>query len=354
MINIQNNHLVSVIIPTYNGGGGAKLKNAIESIINQTIGFENIELIIVDDASDDKITPKIILKYQYQYPNNIKYIKLKENSGYPGKPRNIGMDNATTDYIIFLDHDDHYLPHAIEWLYNTIEKHNSDLIIANHYNNINGYKIKGMKKFNQTLINTNPLKNQENFNILSMIIGFPWAKIYKKESLIKNNIKFKEKIIQEDTHFYFQILKHCKKISLFPNEIIYSYNIYNESTIHTHNTKLINAYIKGTYNICEIIKEINLNANLSLTENISSLLLIYSNLDKQYKKQSALKIYNLEKYMENELKFKMNNKRKELKILNNAIMQKKFKKAFYISQIYKKLYNNNLIQKIYKKFRGAS
>ena len=120
MNNPRTKYLVSVIIPTYNGGG--VLKNAIDSIINQTIGFENIELIIVDDASTDANTKELLLEYQSTYPDNIKCIFLEENSEHPGKPRNIGIDHANSDYIIFSDHDDEYLENAFETLYYSITK----------------------------------------------------------------------------------------------------------------------------------------------------------------------------------------------------------------------------------------
>ena len=66
---------ISIIIPIYNAE--STLKNTICSVINQTIGFENIELILVDDNSND--SSKVIIKeYDSQY-SNIKSIFLKEN-----------------------------------------------------------------------------------------------------------------------------------------------------------------------------------------------------------------------------------------------------------------------------------
>jgi len=76
---------VSVIIPVYNAE--KYLKTAIDSVINQTIGFENIELIIVNDNSNDN-SEQIIKEYSNKYDNIID-IHLDKNSGLPGKPRNI-------------------------------------------------------------------------------------------------------------------------------------------------------------------------------------------------------------------------------------------------------------------------
>ena len=69
------------------------------------------------------------------------------------------------------------------------------------------------------------------------------------------------------------------------------------------------------------------------------------------KKEAALKLYNLEKILEKEFDFKLN-LGKEVILLNNMIMQKKFKKAIFLSNIYKILYNNTIIQKSYKRLKG--
>ena len=61
----MSDYLISLIIPTYNRPH--QLKKSINSIIRQSLGWENIELIIVDDASTDKKTKKIILEYQKKY-----------------------------------------------------------------------------------------------------------------------------------------------------------------------------------------------------------------------------------------------------------------------------------------------
>lgn len=76
------------------------LTDAIESIINQTIGFENIQLILVNDDSPDK--SEIICKeYAQKYPNNIVYVK-KQNGGV-SSARNYGLRYAEGRYIQFLD-----------------------------------------------------------------------------------------------------------------------------------------------------------------------------------------------------------------------------------------------------------
>ena len=93
---------VSVIIPVYNAE--KNLKNTVQSVINQSIGFENIELILVDDASTDD--SKNIIKSLSKEYNNIIHYYSKKNHGAPGFGRNTGLKLATSNYIMFLDNDD--------------------------------------------------------------------------------------------------------------------------------------------------------------------------------------------------------------------------------------------------------
>lgn len=346
----KNNYLVSVIMPTYNRG--KNIQTAINSIINQSLGMENIELIIVDDGSTDNTTQKTILYYQNKYPNNIKPIFLDKNSGYPGKPRNIGLQNINSDYVLFSDDDDRYLKNAFEKLYHAITQYNSD-IVSGKYQYQFGNELIRARNTKKEYININPLENQKNFNILSTFNGGgPCARIYKKDFILQNQLKFLENTNLEDIHFHLNCLKHSNKIIIFPNDIMYTYNVRDNSSIHSHTIKLLNNTINGMYSISQLLKDIKLDMNHILSYLISQLLLIFTNLDNNSKNNTILEIYKLEKYLEKKFNFQKTFPQKEVNILNNAIMQKKFKKAIFISNIYKKAYNNKKIQKIYKKIRS--
>ena len=80
------------------------IEEAIESVVNQDIGFkENIELILVNDGSPDN-SEKICKKYKKLYPKNIKYI-VKENGGL-SSARNLGLKHVEGEIINFMDPDD--------------------------------------------------------------------------------------------------------------------------------------------------------------------------------------------------------------------------------------------------------
>ena len=113
---------ISVIIPVYNVYD--YLRETIESVVHQDIGFKNIELILMNDGSPDN-SEEICLEYKEKYPDNVIYVK-KENSGV-SDTRNKGMDYATGEYIHFLDSDDKISKNFYRVGYNFMKKHNVKL-----------------------------------------------------------------------------------------------------------------------------------------------------------------------------------------------------------------------------------
>jgi len=90
-------YLISVILPVYNVED--YLDRCLNSLLGQTIGFENLEILFIDDCSKDN-SYEIIKEYSKQY-DNIKVYQTENNSGSAGRPRNIGLKNASADYIMF-------------------------------------------------------------------------------------------------------------------------------------------------------------------------------------------------------------------------------------------------------------
>ena len=122
------NYKISIIIPVFNVED--YLENAFNSLLNQTIGFENLEIIFVDDASTDN-SPQIIKEYSDMHDNVIS-IFLYENSGNACHPRNVGMNQSTSDYFMFLDPEEILLTNACELLYDNIVFAGWDMVSGFH------------------------------------------------------------------------------------------------------------------------------------------------------------------------------------------------------------------------------
>lgn len=106
--------MFSVVIPTHNRA--KDIKKCLQSLVYQE--FKTFEVIVIDDGSSDN-TAEICDTF---YPLlNLKYIKLKECSGGPAYPRNIGINNAQYNWIAFLDSDDTWTDNKLQKIKNQIE-----------------------------------------------------------------------------------------------------------------------------------------------------------------------------------------------------------------------------------------
>lgn len=116
---------VSVVIPVYNPG--ALIERCIGSILAQTLPRERYEAIFVDDGSTDD-TPARLDQLAADEPN----IRVfhEPNSGWPGRPRNVGIDNAVGRYVYFCDHDDWLGPEALERMVAFADDAAADILIG--------------------------------------------------------------------------------------------------------------------------------------------------------------------------------------------------------------------------------
>ena len=114
---------ISVIIPVYNDE--KYLAQCLDSVLRQT--YSNLEIILVDDGSTDS-TPELCEKYREKYANI--RILHKKNGGV-GSSRNAGLEMATGEYVLFVDHDDLLSETHIEELYKLLKKNDADIAVGN-------------------------------------------------------------------------------------------------------------------------------------------------------------------------------------------------------------------------------
>jgi len=119
--------LVSIVIPFYNVE--LYLAETLNSIIRQSYGIENLEVILVDDCGDDS-SLNIAKRYIPFLGSRVQLIRHKENRGLGGA-RNSGIELASGKYIMFIDSDDFIDKESITELVWTIESDKSDIVIYN-------------------------------------------------------------------------------------------------------------------------------------------------------------------------------------------------------------------------------
>ncbi|MBP3897521.1 MAG: glycosyltransferase family 2 protein [Mogibacterium sp.] len=115
---MNKNYRISVIIPVYNVQD--YLEECLASEIGQTIGFECIQVILVNDGSPDG-SAAICKKYAADYPENIIYVE-QPNSGVAAA-RNMGLEHADGELITFLDGDDKWSEDSFETAYKAYTEH---------------------------------------------------------------------------------------------------------------------------------------------------------------------------------------------------------------------------------------
>ena len=224
---------VSIILPVYNVE--KYIKECLDSLVNQS--YKNIEIIVVNDGSPDN-SQKIIDEYSKEYKEVKSY--TKENGGV-SSARNLGLDKATGDYVMFVDGDDYVSKDIISKLIEDIKKEKCDIACSDI--------IKFYEDGKETYYKTN--QNYSDNDIKNYIIGDsgPCAKLFKKELFDK--VKFR-KLAYEDLDIIPILAINVNKIGYIKEGLYYYRQIdgsatrlskYNESMLDIF-TVLENVYDK--------------------------------------------------------------------------------------------------------------
>ena len=214
--------LVSVIIPAYNNE--RFLGDCIESVLRQT--YNKYEIIIVNDQSTDD-TLYLARQYQLKY-DFIKIIDNPQNMGQ-GYCRNHALLHAKGEYILFLDSDDFLEPVTLEVAINKIEDDHSDLVVFDwkyYKTNTRAYIYNNKDAF----FSKKELTGNECLDLLQVKTHFTVNKLYSKKFLVRNNVKYGEGYIYEDTKFWVNVCLKAKKVSLIHSPL---YNVRISSTSST-------------------------------------------------------------------------------------------------------------------------
>ena len=230
---------ISIIVPVYNVE--KYIAKCLKSLTLQTL--QGIEIIIVNDGSLDR-SIDIIEKYVKENPTKIKYYE-KKNGGL-SSARNYGIEYATGEYVAFLDSDDYVEINMYEEMYNLAKKENADMVECDFiWEWEYGKKVYDKRK---------EYKTKEDMMKKPRVVV--WNKIYKREILNKNKIRFPEGLIYEDMEFFYKLLPHLNKIS-YINKYFVHY-IQRKDSISNKQTKKIEDIFKILDNIFDYYKEQNL------------------------------------------------------------------------------------------------
>jgi glycosyltransferase involved in cell wall biosynthesis len=248
---------LSIIVPIYNAE--LYLDECIKSILNQS--YKVLEIILVNDGSTDNS-----LKICQHFAQKDKRIKiLTQNNGGQSSARNLGLDNATGDFITFIDSDDTISSDLYKKNMELMQADSSIDVIQFPYYQYYGLDIGYLKKIKPKRITLRE-EFYKGLLITENISWVVWDKIYRKD--IFKNLRFVEKMYYEDNYIIFQIMSIINCLSL-SNEEIYYYHARPNSLSNAPNSKKreLNS-LKVNYLVYnEIIKYSKLKLELILIQN---------------------------------------------------------------------------------------
>ncbi len=206
----------SVIIPHRNR---MKLLRKLIQSIPQT---EQIEVIIVDDCSEKAVINELNSAFEDRTNTKVLF-NDSDNSKGAGWARNIGIDHALGEYILFADSDDSFTKGAFKYFENETTDNAPELVLFKT-NSINkeGNWSNRTEFRNYLLDKTRQLENLDEIKQILTRIDPPWAKLYKTELIKKNDIKFDEIHYSNDVMFNLLVIIYSKHIKVSPKTV---YNV---------------------------------------------------------------------------------------------------------------------------------
>ncbi|MFC7405059.1 glycosyltransferase family 2 protein [Georgenia alba] len=201
---------VSVVVPAYRPGDG--INRVVGSLEKQTMPSSQFELIIVDDGSPDDTWQRL---QQIRDTHDNVRIERIENSGWPSRPRNVGIDMAEGEYVLFMDHDDALFPDGLRASYEFAKANDADVLSPKESKTSDvGW---GIGNYTGNIPNALP---KRGINAL-----FPMMphKFYKTSFLREHGIRFPEgrRMLWEDVYFNISAYRHAKVVSILSETPVY-------------------------------------------------------------------------------------------------------------------------------------
>ncbi len=208
---------ISIVIPVHNTE--KFLSECLQSVADQS--YPNIECIVINDCSPDN-SEKIITKFVERYPAIFKYIKNQHNQGQ-GKCRNIGIANATGEYLYFLDSDDYIEPDCLAKMYAKLQQDLADFVIATF--SFTRKDKGGWYKFCRWP-NYQPMFEFSRYSLPMYV----WGILYRLDFWRSNNLLF-ESFFAEDLLVMAKAFSLTDKITIL-NDPLYVYRNREDSLTH--------------------------------------------------------------------------------------------------------------------------
>lgn len=248
----MENNKISIVIPVYNTS--KYLPACLDSLINQT--YKKLEIICVNDGSKDN---SLDILHEYADKDNRIKVFTKENEGKgAASARNMGLANATGDYVFFLDSDDFFEPTMVEKVLSKALKKNADVVIyrAQWFDD----KLKKVTKIYEPIELQNvPVNDPFCYKDIPDKIFqtgdlIAWNKMYKMDLIKKYDLKFEPIPISDDQYIPALAMVFAERIT-YVDEVFVNYRFNTGSSQCDNQPKHPEAAYSATYSIVAKMKE---------------------------------------------------------------------------------------------------
>ena len=275
---------ISVIVPIYNTD--SRLNRCIESIMHQT--FIDFECLMVDDGSK-KIIADVVDSYA---DKDSRFIALHKKNGGVSSARNLGIEHARGDWLVFVDSDDYIVPEHLEKLISATSE-DVDIVMTGFedvrakeswFHKYESNKYVGKDELRKLFTSTDFLRHQ-----------IPWDRTYRNKFTKSPyiNIRFNGNLsLGEDRLFCYEFLKDCKGIATI-SDVTYIHDAMDMNSLtYKRYPSEINAYKYKAFKkvIAEIKDVFSLGDMDFFSEYLEGL---YSLLVNSYKSEGKIGRYHV-------------------------------------------------------------
>ena len=202
----------SIIMPVYKVE--KYLERAIKSVLEQT--YSDFELLLIDDASPDRSL--YICRDFAEKDGRVKVIHLDENKGV-SNARNIGIDRACGQYLMFMDSDDYIEKELLQTVYTSIKKNRADIIFfgitEEHYDSKGNLKETVIFQLPQNLFKRQADLRRYMIELeKATLYGYACNKFYRLDYLKRIGLRYKEYALNEDILFNVEFCMNIKRMNV--------------------------------------------------------------------------------------------------------------------------------------------
>ena len=252
----KKEYLVSVVTPFHNVDMRL-FRKGYESLKNQTIGFSNIQWIVVLHNTEPSLCEAV--HQLLDCHENVIVKELNNDVHTPSSPRNCGMKLATAPYLGFLDADDSYTPDCFEIVLQRIKKTNSEIVVFRREFEA---AEEGLLPITEIVLwdqtQEEIIVDREHWDDEKMFTGI-WemvtSRLFDREFLVKHNIMFDEEVpFTEDGLFLIEACGKINRICYLTQFIGYRYLIHKDSLMQSLGERTgaeLVSYAKGFRKIFE-------------------------------------------------------------------------------------------------------